>query len=311
MRTGKSPPVIVVLGGINMDLIGVAPRLPRPGETVQGEKFYTTPGGKGANQAVAASRLGAEVRMAGRVGGDAFGADLLSKLRDYGIDVGRVATDPDRASGIAIILLDSDRQNHIVAIYGANMACDQRQVRAVESALDGANSLMLQNEIPVEVSMAAARAAKERGVRVIWDPAPALDIPLEAYAAMDVITPNQTEAQYLTGVHVSGVSTARVAAQALLERGVKAAVVKLGEMGVYYASGRGGGHLPAYEVDVVDTVAAGDGFGGALAVALAEGHDLEAAVSYGAAAGALTVTRPGAQEAMPARDEVEALLSPR
>ena len=178
MRIGKSPPVIVVLGGINMDLIGVAPRLPQPGETVQGEKFYTTPGGKGANQAVAASRMGSEVRMAGRVGGDAFGKDLLSKLRDFGIDVSCVATDLDQASGIAIILLDSDRQNHIVAIYGANMACDQGQVRAVESALDSANSLMLQNEIPVEVSMAAARAAKERGVRVIWDPAPALDIPL-------------------------------------------------------------------------------------------------------------------------------------
>ena len=125
---------------------------------------------------------------------------------------------------------------------------------------------------------------------------------------MDVITPNQTEAQYLTGVRVSGVSTARIAAQALLERGVEAAV-ELGEMGVYYASDRATGHVPAYEVEVVDTVAAGDGFGGALAVALAEGHDLEAAVSYGAAAGALTVTRPGAQEAMPARDEVETLLS--
>ena len=303
------PTVVVVLGGINMDLIGAAPRLPAPGETVRGERFYTAPGGKGANQAVAAARLGARVRMVGRVGNDMFGPGLLDGLRGYGIDVSGVAVDPERASGIALILLDSQKQNHIVAIYGANMACDDDQLRAVETALHGADSLLLQHEVPIEVSAAAARAARKRGVRVIWDPAPAGEIPPAAFADLDIITPNQTEAEYLTGVSVADVDSARVAAGVLLERGAAVAVVKLGEMGVYFASDGSGGHVASYRVDVVDTIAAGDGFAGALAVALAEGLGLEDAVRYGAAAGALAVTRPGAQEAMPGRDEVEALLS--
>jgi ribokinase len=303
------PTVVVVLGGINMDLIGAAPRLPAPGETVRGERFYTAPGGKGANQAVAAARLGARVRMVGRVGNDMFGPGLLDGLRGYGIDVSGVAVDPERASGIALILLDSQKQNHIVAIYGANMACDDDQLRAVETALQGADSLLLQHEVPIEVSAAAARAARKRGVRVIWDPAPAGEIPPAAFADLDIITPNQTEAEYLTGVSVADVDSARAAAEVLLERGAAVAVVKLGEMGVYFASDGASGHVASYRVDVVDTIAAGDGFAGALAVALAEGRGLEDAVRYGAAAGALAVTRPGAQEAMPARDEVEALLS--
>ena len=148
-------PKIVVLGGINMDLIGVTPRLPAQGETVIGERFYTTPGGKGANQAVAAAKLGASVKMIGRVGADAFGPTMLDDLRGHGIDVSGVAVDPHNASGIAIILLDADRQNHIVAIYGANTACDGAQLEAVKAALEGADALMLQLEIPVGVSLAA------------------------------------------------------------------------------------------------------------------------------------------------------------
>ena len=311
MGTPARQPTIVVLGGINMDLIGVAPRLPTPGETVIGESFYTAPGGKGGNQAVAAARLGATVRMVGRVGRDTFGPGMLADLRRYGIDVSGVAEDPDHVSGIAIILLDAQRQNHIVAIYGANAACDEAQLEAAKSALDGADALLLQLEIPFEVSLAAARYARANGVRVIWDPAPALNMQQAVYTAVDVLTPNQTEATQLTGIEVTDADSAGLAADALLQAGVPVAVVKLGEQGVLFASAAESAFIAPHSVEVVDTIAAGDAFGAALAVALSEGRGLTEAVSYGAAAGALAVTKPGAQEAMPTRDEVNALIAHR
>lgn len=309
MSAGTGPPKIVVLGGINMDLIGVTARMPAPGETVAGERFYTAPGGKGANQAVAASRLGAQVSMVGRVGDDEFGPTMLTDLRDHGIDVAGVAVDPDNTSGIAMILLDSDRQNHIIAIYGANAACDGNQLRDAVEAMDGADALMLQLETPAEVSLAAARHARSIGVNVFWDPAPAVGLPDGAYESVDVLTPNQGEAEALTGIDVNDVDSASGAADALLSRGVPTVVVKLGERGVYYAGRDERGHVPAFRVEAVDTIAAGDAFGAALAVALSEGRGLGDAVRFGAAAGALAVTRPGAQEAMPSRPEVEALLA--
>ena len=299
----------MVLGGINMDLIGVAARLPSPGETVIGERFFTTPGGKGANQAVAAARLGSNVKMVGRVGADSYGASLIQGLREHRVDVAGVAVDPSNATGIAIILLDSQGQNHIVAIYGANTACDDAQLSAAKTALEFADVLLLQQEVPLEVSLAAARYARSHAIRVIWDPAPAMDLPKETYSVVDVLTPNQTEATFLTGVNVDGPDSARDAAEVLLSRGVPAAVVKLGEKGVYCASAADSAYVPPFGVDVVDTVGAGDAFGAALAVALCEGRGLGDSVRYGAAAGALAVTTPGAQEAMPSRNEVEALFS--
>ena len=298
----------MVLGSINMDLVVAATRLPLPGETIAGDDFGMTPGGKGANQAVAASRLGAEVRMVGRVGEDAFGPMLLRGLESHGVDVSRVASDPDAPSGTAVILLDADGENHIVAVYGANMRCDDAQVRETQSALDGADCLLLQLEVPLEVSLSAARIAREKGVPVILDPAPASDLPDEAYALVDVLTPNQTEAAALVGHPVDDISQGRSAAVELSGRGVETAIVKLGERGAVYVSGDSSDHVPAFDVEAVDTVAAGDAFGGALGVALAEGRDLAAAIRFAAAAGAVAVTRPGAQTAMPSLDEVESLL---
>ena len=300
-------PAIVVLGGINMDLIGTAPRLPSPGETVMGEGFYTAPGGKGANQAVAAARMGASVRMVGRVGRDTFGAGLLDNLRACGVDVSGVMEDAEAASGVAMILLDASRQNRIVVIGGANMRCDDAQVDAVASALEGADALMLQCEIPPATSLKAARIAREMGVRVVWDPSPAEGFPPEAYAVVDVLTPNQAEAAALTGIDVTDAASAEAAARAIVERGMRAVVVKMGEAGAFYLSGGEGGYVLPYEVEAVDTVAAGDAFGAAMTCALAEGESMVEAVRYGAAAGALAVTRPGAQEAMPSRAEVESL----
>ena len=309
MTSSGRTPTIVVLGGINMDLIAVTPRLPAPGETVIGERFYTAPGGKGGNQAVAAARLGATVRMVGRVGQDTFGPELLSDLRGYGIDVAGVAQDPDNPSGIAVILLDSDRQNHIVVASGANAACDDAELEAAKKAMEGADALLLQQEIPLDLSLAAAEHAGSRDVRVIWDPAPARELSLSVYAVVDVLTPNQTEAAALTGVQVTDARSAQEAAAALLGGGVGVAVVKLGEQGAYYASASESGHVAPHRVDVVDTIAAGDAFGSALAVGLSEGMELGDAVRFGSSAGALAVTRPGAQEAMPSRDEVEALMA--
>lgn len=281
MASLDRPPSIVVLGGLNMDVIALASRLPAPGETIVGERYYTTPGGKGGNQAVAAARLGARTRMVGRVGDDAFGADLL----------------------------DSARQNHIVAVYGANASCDRTQVEAAEQAMKDADALLLQLEIPVDVSLAAAEHARSLGIRVVWDPAPATGLTGEAYAAADILTPNQVEAGILSGVSVSDPESAKEAAGRLLEHGARAVVVKLGEQGAYYVSSAEDGHVPAYEVDAVDSVAAGDAFGAALAVVLCEGGSLGEAVRFGCAAGALAVTRPAAQAAMPQRYEVETLMA--
>ena len=303
-----SGPRIVVLGSINMDLVAVAPALPKPGETVMGSDFATLPGGKGANQAVAAARLGADVHMIGRVGGDLFGPMLLESLETNGVDVSDVVTTPGLSSGIAVILLDDDRQNYIVGIYGANMACDEKQVQAATHVLEGANALLLQMEIPIDVSLEAARVARRMGVRVIYDPAPPSGIPLSSYRAFDFVLPNQSEAEVLTGVTVDGIESAYEAACVLRERGVSTSIVKLGEQGVVYSDDDGEGHIPAFEVDAVDTVAAGDGFAGALAVALAEGQPIEHAIRFASAAGALVVTKRGAQDAMPDRAEVERLM---
>ena len=307
-QTGKRP-TVVVLGGINMDLIGVTPRLPAPGETVMGNHFYTAPGGKGANQAVAAARMGANVRMVGRVGDDVFGPPMLDDLRGYGIDTSGISVDPNHASGIAMILLDGQRQNYIIAIYGANMQCAEPELAEVDKALDGADALMLQLETPYETSLSAARLANEVGVTVVWDPAPPLGLPPEAFAALDIVTPNQTEAESLTGIPVSDVDSAHAAAGALLEAGASIAIVKLGEEGACYATADGRGHVASHEVEASDTVAAGDAFGGAFTVALCEGRSVAEAARYGTAAGALAVTKPGAQEAMPTRTNVEALLA--
>lgn len=306
-----SRPRIVALGSINMDLVAEAPALPRPGETVMGDGFAALPGGKGANQAVAAARLGADVRMVGRVGDDVFGPLLIADLEANGVDVSDVTATPGSSSGIAVILLDDARQNYIVGIYGANMACDAVQVEAARRALDGADALLLQMEIPFEVSLAAAQIARRMGVRVLFDPAPPSAIPSSSYEFFDIVAPNQSEAEALTGVVVDGLDAAHEAARILRSRGARTALVKLGEGGVVYSSDEGSGHVAAFQVEAVDTVAAGDGFAGALAVALAEGRPLEPALRFASAAGALVVTRRGARDAMPHRAEVEQLLHSR
>ena len=305
----NSAPGIVVLGGINMDLVTYSDRFPADGETVVGSRFVTYAGGKGANQAVAAARMGGRTAMVGRVGDDIFGPQLLEGMRQVGIDVSRVAVWPGETSGIAVISIDGSAQNRIVQVLGANATCAEAEAARTIAAIADASFLMLQLEVPLEVSLATARAARAAGTTVILDPGPVRPFPEELLQLADVVTPNETEAEALVGFPVEGREAAERAAGELLRRGAGTAVIKMGAQGACFATRDLSGFQPPFLVDAVDTVAAGDAFNGALAVSLAEGRPLELAVRRACAAGALAVTTVGAQDSMPTREAVEALLS--
>lgn len=309
MSSSDRRPLIVSLGGINMDLVAFAERLPADGETVVGSRFVTYGGGKGANQAVAAARMGARAAMAGRVGDDMFGPQLVGLLQSAGVDTGAVAVAPGVSSGIAAISVGAGGQNRIVQVLGANDTCGDAEYDAVAGLLPPASALLLQLEVAPELSLRAAELAAAQGVRVILDPGPVRPVPGDFYRHIAVITPNETEAEALVGYPISVGDTVERAAQELLRRGVGAVAITLGEQGAYWSDGAVGGYVPPFPVTAVDTVAAGDAFNGALAVALAEGKPLAAAARWAAAAGALAVTRVGAQDAMPTRGEVEMLLT--
>lgn len=298
---------IVVFGSLNMDLVVRAPRLPVPGETVRGHTFFTAPGGKGANQAVAAARLGAPTVMVGRVGGDPFGTDLLENLQAAGVDVAGVLVDRRTHSGVAVIVVDDRGQNQIVIAAGANGRVESADVERLRPFLDGAALLLLQLEVPLPAVVEAARAAQHVDVPVMLDPAPAsADLPDELYRLTDYLTPNEVEAAHLVGFPLDSEEAIAEAARRLRQRGASTVIIKLGARGAYCASDSETFFVPAFPVKAVDTVAAGDAFNGGLAVALAEGRPLHEAIRWAAAVGALSVTREGAQPSMPTRAEVEA-----
>ena len=299
---------VVVFGSINMDLVVRTPRLPTPGETLTGHTFFTAPGGKGANQAVACARLGVPTRMVGRVGDDLFGEQLRASLRSFGVQDDGVLTTPG-PSGVALIAVDDTAENTIVIVPGTNGAVSIADIPRLERALDGARALLLQLEVPIETVVAAARAAHTRGVTVILDPAPALPLPDELYALADIITPNEHEATTLTGIAVHDDQGAIAAARALIARGARRVALKLGARGALTADAEGEQFWSPFTVTPVDTVAAGDAFNGGLAVALSEGRSFDEAIRWGLAAGALSVTRHGAQPSMPERNEVLTLLA--
>lgn len=299
---------ILVFGSINMDLVARSPRLPVPGETLTGHTFFTAPGGKGANQAVAAARLGTATKMIGRVGSDVFGGDLRSSLAGAGVETGAVLTD-DGSSGVALITVDDAGENTIVIIPGANGNVGQEDVVRLDGLLDDASVLLLQLEVPMPAVVAAARAGHTAGATVVLDPAPAPDaLPAELYPFLDIITPNEVEAGQLTDMTIRGPADAARAAKVLRRRGVTTAIIKLGARGVYCDGPDGHFEMPSFDVTAVDTVAAGDAFNGGLATGLAAGHDLRTAVRWGAATGALSVTKEGAQPSMPDRDTFDTFL---
>lgn len=299
---------IAVFGSINIDLVVRTLRLPVPGETLTGQTFFTAPGGKGANQAVACARLGAPTRMVGRVGDDLFGEQLRANLRACGVQTDGVLTTPG-PSGVALIAVDDQAENTIVIVPGANGSMSIADIPRLEAALDGARILLVQLEVPIEAVVAATHAAHTRGVTVILDPAPALPLPDELYALADIITPNEHEATTLTGIAVHDDQGAIAAARLLIAHGARRVALKLGARGALTADAEGEQFWSPFTVTPVDTVAAGDAFNGGLAVALSEGRSFDEAIRWGLAAGALSVTRHGAQPSMPERSEVLTLLA--
>ena len=300
---------IVVIGSINMDLVVKTKSIPAPGETVSGEDLRLIPGGKGANQAVAASRLGVSVDLVGRVGGDAFGKTLITELEAQGVGVDYIQRDVHAASGTALIVVDASGENSIVISPGANGRVSPFDVDRVEMRLAGAKILLLQLEIPVKTVAHALQLAQKHGVKTILNPAPAGDLSPEMYAGVDILAPNETELAALTGVQLDGRESIETAAKLLLERGPKVVVVTLGSKGAFLASRDERAFLPAFEVQAVDTTAAGDAFIGGLAVAWMKTGELKRALRYANACGALAATRFGAQPSLPSGQQVELLLA--
>jgi ribokinase len=302
---------ILVAGSINMDIVAKTPRIPAIGETILGESWRTIPGGKGANQAVAAAKSGGQVSLIGRVGQDEFGETLRHNLEIAGVNTAMVRKTAEAPSGVALITVDENGNNNIVVIPGANGLVSVADLGEFESAFKEAAILMLQLEIPWETVAHAISLARANGVKIILDPAPA---PLKPPApnwlnGIDILTPNQVEAELITGIQVNDSLSAQKAAQIIREQGVAIPLIKLGADGVLVYHENNFHHIPGYKVKAVDTTAAGDSFAGGLATALAEGKPLLDAVRFANATGALSTTKLGAQSSIPCRAEIEELLS--
>jgi ribokinase len=297
---------VIVLGSLNMDLVVRTEHIPRPGETVHGESFVTIPGGKGANQAAATARLGARVEMIGRVGGDAFGRALRENMAGLGVGVDHVTEDADAPSGIAMIEVDARGENTIVVAPGANGRVTLDDVRAAADLFSRARYLIMQFEVPLDVVRGAIALAREAGLPVILNPAPAYPLDADFLQGVHYLVVNETEAQTLTGLAVDGIDAARAAADALRGMGVPVVIVTLGAQGALLVTENGATHVPTRPVQVVDTTAAGDAFVGGLAAALLEGYDLPEAVRYATCAGTLATTVLGAQTSLPSREAVQA-----
>jgi ribokinase len=302
-------PDIVVVGSINMDLVVKVQRIPVPGETIQGSDLQWIPGGKGANQAVAASRLGASVGMVGRVGNDSIGERLLAELGAQGVMIERVGRDEQAGSGTALIVVDASGENSIVISPGANGRITPADVDRAEDLIARAKIVLLQLEIPLRVVEHTIRMAARHGVLTILNPAPAGDIPEEVYREAGILVPNESELAVLTGARIEGLDKVEAAARQLLKTGMQAVVVTLGRRGACLVTKDATALVPAFPIRVVDTTAAGDAFIAGLAVARLNGEGLEAAVRYANACGAVAATRFGAQPSLPNAKQVDTLIA--
>ena len=302
---------IIVIGSLNMDLVVQTQKAPAAGETVAAGSFLTIPGGKGANQAVAAARLGGAVpvRMLGRVGADGFGAQLLQNLASEGIDTSQVRQLPGISTGVALIIVEQSGENRILIVPGANGQVAPADVTALDEWIRAAGMLVLQFEIPMQTVERSIRLANAADVPVLLNPAPAYPLPADFLARVDILVLNEVECGMLAGMPVSDAPGALAAGQKLLRGRTRLVVVTLGPKGAVAVSPEGGWHIPAFPVQAVDTTAAGDTFIGGLAVSLIQGKPLRESVTFASAAAALAVTRVGAQSSIPYLREVEAFLS--
>ena len=296
---------IVVIGSANMDLVVRVSRLPMPGETLMGEHFEAIPGGKGANQAIAAARLGGKVAMVACVGDDGFGKTLRDGLTVDGINVEHVSHIAQRASGIAVITVASDGANSIVVTAGANGDLSPRHIDVASELIASAAMLICQFETPLTSVSRAIDLAVKHGTPVLLNPAPAQPLPDGMHAGVTYLVVNETEAELLTGIPVADVASARSAAARLREMGSRTVLVTLGSKGVYWSGPEGEGQLAAPKVKAVDSTAAGDTFAGGFAAALVRGDAIQEAVMFGQSAAAISVTRHGAQSSIPTLAEVE------
>ncbi len=305
---------IVVVGSINVDLVVRVPSLPRPGETVLGGRFASVPGGKGANQAVAAARAGGRTTFVARVGDDSMGRAAIEAFQAEGIETDFIAITPHCPTGVALIVVDAAGENSIAVAGGANDRLSRDDIEHARPAIEAADVVLLQLEVPLEAVTHAVTIARAAGTRVILNPAPARPLPAPLLAGVDILTPNETEAELLASpapLATPPAADVEGMAGTLLGLGPRAVVVTLGAAGALVAAGQAVTRVPAFSVEPRDTVAAGDVFNGCLAVMLAEGRDLIAATRCAAAAAAISVTREGAQTSAPRRSEIEAFLAAR
>ena len=302
---------IAVVGSSNTDMIIKVERIPKPGETVIGGIFSTAAGGKGANQAVGAARAGGDITFIARVGSDMFGDSAVAGFAQDGIDASHVLRDEDAPSGVALIFVDAKGENSIAVASGANASLTPADISAASEAITSADMLVMQLETPIETVQAAATLASENGVKVMLNPAPAQPLSDDLLRHVSIFTPNESEAEILTGIKVENTDDAEAAAKDLSARGVATILVTLGAKGVFVFSADFKGLVPGFQVQAVDTTAAGDVFNGALAVALAEQKPLKEAVMFANAAGALSVTKLGAQPSAPTRAEIDSFLDSR
>ena len=298
---------IVVVGSSNTDMIIKLSRIPQPGETLLGGQFVMAAGGKGANQAVAAARAGGDVTFVARVGKDMFGEQAVAGLIQQGINVDHVHSD-ESPSGVALIFVAKNGENSIAVGSGANANLTPADVRQAKYAFASADAVILQLETPLDTVQAAADLAASNGALVVLNPAPAQPLPDKLLKKISILTPNETETELLTGVHVSDEASCRRAADFLLHKGVANVIITLGSRGAFVATPTSSQLVPGFEVQPVDATAAGDTFNGALAVAIAEGKAMIDAVHFANAAAAISVTTMGAQPSTPTREQIENLL---
>ena len=295
---------ILVVGSSNTDMVVMTDHFPVPGETILGGKFLMNPGGKGANQAVAAARLGGRVAFISKLGKDIFGEQAVKNFVKEGIDVSGIVSDPDHPSGVALITVDKNAENSIVVAPGSNMSLGTEDIDRNLSLFENVGILLMQLEIPLKTIEYAASISYDRGTKVILNPAPAAVLPDNLYSYLYLITPNETETEFLTGIRINDESSARDAAEKLKSKGVKNVIITMGAAGAYVFTDQVQKMIPAPVVKAIDTTAAGDTFNGALAVALSEGKDMEKAVIFANKAAALAVTRMGAQSSVPTLHEL-------
>ncbi|QDV63528.1 ribokinase [Crateriforma conspicua] len=295
---------IVVVGSINTDMVICTRRLPGPGETVLGGTFLMNPGGKGANQAVAAAKLDGDVVFIGKVGDDSLGRDAVANMRRCGVDTRFIGVDPDSASGVATITVDESGENCIAVASGANACLSGAEVQSAWRQIDDVSIVLMQLETPLQTVQDTAALAKQSGATTILNPAPAQDLPDSLLALIDIITPNEHEAHQLTGVTIECDDSAKAAAQRLQQRGVPTVIITMGDRGAWIQTADFVGCVSAIPAKVVDTTAAGDTFNGALAVELALGTTLVDAVRVANHAASIAVTRPGAQGSCPTRKDL-------